>query len=398
MNKNIRIFFLIGLVFIFYQYCMRSSVTVFAMDINHTIKLSDFMIGMLSASFYFAYIAFQIPFGILIDRIGAKKMLLFLLLGFVICMFLFSYSQNSIELFAIRISMGIFGAATIILSLTFASKIARPEKYGYFVALGESMGMLGGGIGVAIISWLLMFYSWRISEMLLAIPLLLIWILCFYLFLKSDKEVCLHQKKFHKRKFKFNSQVILLGVWGGLIYSVVNAFAGLWSIPYLMMVYHFSLTNAANFNIILFFSIGIGTFLMSYLAGKFGVIKILLVCNIGLIVTMILLNFKMHFVGLIILFIFLGLLCSSYVLIYVRIKSLVTTEYLSSTMAVTNVLCGLVGALFQPLIGVLIDKKMLSYGTIFHFFGVLFCIALIILVISMVANGSRRGERVKYEG
>ena len=62
-------------MFYFYEFMLQVSPGIMKTEIKQSLLINDASFGLLSSVYFYAYALMQIPMGILIDRLGARKLL-----------------------------------------------------------------------------------------------------------------------------------------------------------------------------------------------------------------------------------------------------------------------------------------------------------------------------------
>ena len=104
---------LMALYFVFIQ----TSITVMIHQLEKTFSINMVDIGFLSASFFYSYTILQIPCGLIIDKIGARKILLIAVIGLFFSCLMFALSQTFLIAIISRLLMGVFSATDFRLCL-----------------------------------------------------------------------------------------------------------------------------------------------------------------------------------------------------------------------------------------------------------------------------------------
>ena len=128
----------------FLSYLFRAVNAVVAPDLVTEIGLSASELGLLTAAYLFAFAAFQLPLGVLLDRYGPRRVQAALLVLAAIGAVLFSMGKGVVALTAARALIGI-GFAGGLMSGFKAVVLWVPEKRR---ALGNSLVMSLGAIGL----------------------------------------------------------------------------------------------------------------------------------------------------------------------------------------------------------------------------------------------------------
>lgn len=128
----------------FLSYLFRAVNAVVAPDLVADIGLSASGLGLLTAAYLFAFAAFQLPLGILLDRFGPRRVQTVLLLTAAAGAVLFGFAENEDLLIAARAMIGLGFAGGLMASFKAVAIWAPPGR----MPLLNSWVMAFGGIGV----------------------------------------------------------------------------------------------------------------------------------------------------------------------------------------------------------------------------------------------------------
>ncbi len=128
----------------FLSYLFRAVNAVVAPDLVADIGLSASGLGLLTAAYLFAFAAFQLPLGILLDRYGPRRVQTFLLLTAGCGALLFGFAESEGLLIAARAMIGLGFAGGLMASFKAVALWAPPGR----MPLLNSWVMAFGGIGV----------------------------------------------------------------------------------------------------------------------------------------------------------------------------------------------------------------------------------------------------------
>jgi len=131
---------LMALYFVFIQ----TSITVMINQLEKTFSINMVDIGFLSASFFYSYTILQIPCGLIIDKIGARKILLIAVIGLFFSCLMFALSQTFLIAIISRLLMGVFSAPIFACVFYLAALNFSHKIFPLAVGLTESMTALGG--------------------------------------------------------------------------------------------------------------------------------------------------------------------------------------------------------------------------------------------------------------
>lgn len=168
-------------------YVDRINISVAATHIQSEFALSDVQLGMILSAFILGYALFQIPAGVLVDKVGAKRLLSLAVLFWSFFTALTAFAAElplahwlnlSWSFIILRFLVGV-GEAPALLG---ANKIVGLWMAPRERALGNGIFIAGLGLGGAVtfplIVWLMEAWGWRASfwvTALLGLPLLACW-------------------------------------------------------------------------------------------------------------------------------------------------------------------------------------------------------------------------------
>lgn len=148
-------------IFYFYELMLLVSTSVMVDDLTHTFKTTAEQLGSLSACYYYAYAAMQIPVGLLMDRFG-PRILLTIACGFcALGSLIFGYADTLLIAQIGRFVMGVGGAFAVVGCLKLASIWFPINRFALLTGVMVAVGMMGGVFGQAPVAKLVMLVGWR---------------------------------------------------------------------------------------------------------------------------------------------------------------------------------------------------------------------------------------------
>ena len=154
-------------------------------------------------------------------------------------------------------------------------------------------------------------------------------------------------------------QTWLTALYAGLMVAPVIAFAELWAVPYLEASFHLGSVRAANLDSAIFIGIGIGGPFNGWLSSKMEVRKNLMLVGNGmafLLLLVILYGSNISAFLLILTLLAFGFFTSSMLLAFTLNKQRHPLAHNATVVAFTNMIIMLMGALYQLIIGRLLDE------------------------------------------
>ncbi|MBI3211984.1 MAG: MFS transporter [Simkania negevensis] len=332
-------------------------------------------IGLLTASYHFTYLFFQVPAGLLLDHFGPKKVLC---IGSSICIFTIIFFALSHLLWQgqlSRIMMGAAASPTFLSALCLASRHFAPALFTLFVALTEFVTISGEVVGKGILSKSVLLLGWRSTTLLLASIIFLLTAFAFFIIRDYPKGQEIPKKAMKakdalavmkKNLFEVckKKQIWLSGVYAGLTFSIFLAFAGLWAVPYFMTKHQLKLDAAGKMGATFFMGACIGTLVLAFFATK--IKKHRPFMSLGSLLSLLLLLALLYLPSLSILLTFvlafaLGFFCCSYAFSYALVGKEVPSEMKGIALGVTNMLCLSVGLLLQTLTAEIYEIAFLPF-------------------------------------
>ena len=132
----------------FLSYLFRSTNAVIAPDLVSEFNTNAQQLGILTSSYLFAFAIFQIPLGILLDKYGARKVQIVLMIFAGLGSLMFCYGNSILELTIARAIIG-FGVAGCLMS-TFKIITVWYNKNNWPILYGLCLSSGGLGAIVAI--------------------------------------------------------------------------------------------------------------------------------------------------------------------------------------------------------------------------------------------------------
>ncbi len=183
-RKNILMFVHVFLPFAFGHYLslmLRNINAVLAPDLVASLALTSGQLGMLTSAFFLAYALVQLPVGIALDRYGARKVQLALMMLAAFGALLFARGHSLAELIVARALIGLGLGGCFMSAVKAISNAITPSKvpsvHGYLIAIGG----LGSATATLPVKSALAFTDWRglfvLFAALCACAGLLIWLL-----------------------------------------------------------------------------------------------------------------------------------------------------------------------------------------------------------------------------
>ena len=271
----------------------------------------------------------QLPVGVLMDRYGPKKLLIFACLICVIGAFWFGSTRTAQSLGYARLLMG-FGSSFAFVGVLKIASLWLPEnRFALASGFAYMLGTIGAMFGDNIMSLMVGHIGWRttinysgFAGIILALLILLV------MRDAPNKQQTITHPALPKTTFKklgselgaLSKQPLiwLNGIIGGLMYLPVSAFAELWGLPFIQHTYNLSRDGAARAISLMFLGIAIGAPLAGWFSDR--VRRRCLPITIGAVIcgflSVILVHYHLSINILYIVLFFFGMVCSVQILVF----------------------------------------------------------------------------------
>ncbi len=159
----------------------RSSVAVISPWLIEELSLRASQLGAMSAAFFYSFSATQIPIGILLDRVGARRSMTILSLLAVAGSLIFAWSDSYPGLVAGRVLLGVGMACNLMGTLKLLTVWFPPDRFATLTTLVVSIGTAGNLLASTPLVLLSQAAGWRMTFVLFAAINLALTILFFFL-------------------------------------------------------------------------------------------------------------------------------------------------------------------------------------------------------------------------
>ncbi len=226
--------------------------------------MADFQIGAavlgnLSAAYFYAYAAMQIPSGILADAIGPRRLSAYAALIASLGIFAFALSPYLWLAYLGRFMIGASVAVAFVACMKLAGHWFPTNRFATITGVALLLGNLGGILAGIPLSEAIELFGWRSSMVVSGVITLagavLIWVVVrddpsergytSFAYAAQVDEKRISARESLKRVVK-KRDTWLLFFAGGLSAAPLLVFAGLWGVPYLTQIYGMERSQAAG--------------------------------------------------------------------------------------------------------------------------------------------------------
>ena len=350
------------------EYFARVAPSVMVPDLMRAFHVAALSLGALSAYFYIAYVAMQIPVGTLVDRYGPHRLLTVMAALCGVSCILFAKTNYIVAAELARFLMGLSAAFAFVGALKLANVWFAHSRFGFFAGATQALGMLGAAIGEGPVAILVSQMGWRAT--MTAIGLVLIGLaILIALIVRDHPSHIIAQSRPVEIKSDYsllggvgcvlkNPQTWLNAIFVGCLYAPTAAFAELWGASYLHRVYNISREVSATAVSMIFIGWAIGSPIVGWISDSIQRRKPILLISASLslvLMTMVLYIPHLSVPLLFCLLFFYGMSNVGVATSYVVACEINPKAISATSMSVTNMASVLIGTAFQPIIGALLE-------------------------------------------
>jgi MFS family permease len=344
------VFVLASILFFLSQF-YRSANAVIASQLLRDLHLDTAQLGTLSAAFFYAFALTQIPISILIDKIGAKRIMTLLSLAGLIGAFVFPMSSDMTWGLISRILLGIGMACNMIGTLKLLTVWFSPQRFATLTGVVFAIGYVGNMAATTPLAFLVQKTGWRPVFEFIALFYLMA-VIAFQLGIKEkdgpdpirpDASSASPGRSLFSGIWHLFQQkdYWIISLATAVSYGIFAALQTLWAGPFLMEVLHLPTITAGNLIFLLTLGLVLGGPSWGFLSDQvFKSRKWIVVagqsCLLLIFVWLLFLPAYASLITLILLFIFLGICRSSGMLMYAHIKELMPANMAGTAMTGIN--------------------------------------------------------------
>jgi len=350
--------------FLFFEMAVQVSPSVMATQLMHDLNIGAFGLGVMSGVYFYTYTAMQIPSGVLFDRYNPRTIITLSILVCTIGTLLFSLANNIYLGSIARLLMGSGSAFAFVAVLVVTADLFKAKYFAMMTGITQMLAAFGAMAGQMPISVLLTYVGWRYTLWILVVIGIVLAIVVWTLLKYERGRGAAHPVedradiKTSLKKIISDRQTWYIALYACLLWTPMSSFASLWGVPFLISADHLGQTTAA----FLCSFMWLGLALASPLLGIFStainnrVFPLFVSALIGAIAFGMILECHLSLITLGVLLFFAGAACSGQALSFTLVKENNSSAVKATAIAFNNMAVVISGAVFQPLIGKLIES------------------------------------------
>jgi len=365
---------LVGMLFYCYNYFLRVSPSVMHDDLLQSFHITAYQFGALAAFYYYAYTPMQLPAGMIYDKFGARAVLVFACLTAVLGLSIFVSADNYALAALGRFLIGLGCAFAYIGVLKLASLWLPANRFATVAGLTTALGMTSAALSQRYLGKAVEFFGYKQALHFAIFGGIVLSVIIFLLIRSKPKKTASANNQIQEpinlkqlfsavRLIATNPQMWLIGMIGCLLYLPASVFLDLWGIPYLKSVYQLTPDQAVSISGLTFFGWIIAGPIIGAISDRIKLRRLPLISTGGFAAILLCAVFYLpgiNYFWLNIMFFFIGFCCGAHPLCFALGKENNPLQISGTAVAVTNMLIMAGGAVFQPVVGKLLDLHTTS--------------------------------------
>lgn len=343
-------------IFYAYQYVLRVMPSSMLEDIIRQFGFDASSYGQFSGIYYLGYSLAHIPIGIMLDRIGPRKVITACILLMVIGLLPILFSTTIAYSIAGRALIGIGSSAAILGAFKVIRLVFSEKRFANMLGWTVTIGLIGAIYGGGPVSYMSDQIGYKEVVKVLAASGLILAFITYMLIpnVRAQRDTTIIQDI--KEVFS-NYRVVFICILGGFMIGPLEGFADVWGMIYLRNVYGIEETIAASLPSLMFVGMSIGAPIITFVAEKTGfyigtIVASAVVMAAGFIL---LLSGMLSVNAISIVFILIGICCAYQILVIFKASTYVKEHVVSLTNAAANMIIMAFGYILHSSIGFVID-------------------------------------------
>ncbi len=363
------VIWLLSALFMFYKYALEVSPSVMTSTLMSTFQIGGTELGNLTACYFYAYLFLQIPAGLLIDKIGPRKVTTIAIALCALGCLIFAKSDSFFFAGVGRFLTGAGAAFAAVNCLKLILNWFPSRRFAFMTGLMMTVAMLGAAGGQAPLSCFIKAAgNWRHAMETIGLVGLILAVI-FWIVVKDKPDS--HEREKHivaprlsiynsLKQILTNSQSWWLSIYSGLAFAPVMIFGGLWGVSFISEAFNLAHYTAAQSVSLIFIGFAVGAPLFGWLSDLLG--RRWIVMFWGTIfallsITLIIYDSNLSNFWLASLLFFFGFSISSFLLCFTMMREINLPGLVATAIGFMNAFDALCGAVSDPLTGWFLDLK-----------------------------------------
>ena len=365
------IIFILATSHFFLSQFYRTSNAVIATQLIQDLSLDTEGLGFLSASFFYGFAVTQIPIGLLLDKVGPRKLMTILSLLGILGAFIFSIADSLSMGLIGRILLGIGMACNLMGTFKLLTKWFEPLIFATLSGLVISVGTMGNIVATTPLVMLVEQMGWRHSFQLIA-GINLVLTLTLFIVVRDQPPLSSEELSAKEPSISFKQAIANLAMlvkdgdyWKISVatfvrYGTFASFQALWAGPFLMEAMGYSAIKTGNLILLMTVGIIVGSPFWGALSDRVfntrkWIIVFCLTVLAAIALALMLIPPNAQLAVVVLSFFAFGFFSSAGLLMYPHIKDLMPNEMAGAAMTGINFFNMMGPAIFLQGLGILMQ-------------------------------------------
>lgn len=395
------VIWLLSALFMFYKYALEVSPSVMTSTLMSTFKISGTALGNLAACYFYAYLLLQIPAGLLLDKIGPRKVTTLAITFCATGSLIFAKADSLLIAGIGRFITGTGAAFAAVNCLKLIANWFPMKQFAFMAGLMMTVAMLGAVGGQAPLAAFIDTMGWRSAIEIIGIAGFILagifWVVVRDISPdhKKERHIVSQSISFFDsiKKVLKNSQAWWLSIYSGFAFAPVMIFGGLWGVSFLSESFDISYNISAQAVSLIFIGFAVGAPFFGWFSDWLGRRKVVMFW--GTVLALVTISGVIYTPGLtrasitLLLFLF-GFSISSFLLCFTMIREISLPILAATAIGFMNAFDALFGAFSDPMTGKFLDLgwdgKLVDGARVFsvHAYKTAFLTLPIYLLISLL--------------
>lgn len=354
-----------GIAFFFlYQYILRVAPGLVEPELRSAFFMTANDFSTLGSYFMFVYAIAQIPCGVLIDRLGVKRVVLTSIILCLIGNGMLIVGNSLWEVQISRMFMGLGSACAYVGCLKVAADSFPSSTRGFFMGAALTIGLFGPLIAAKPLVHLIEAENWQYAFKVLSAVGVILWFCLVIVMPKEDvnRGATLKWSEITQSiAMVFKTRPVLAyAIMTTCFYSPLSVIADLWGVSFLVNHFHLPRVNAANVTMQIYVGAAVSGLIVPWLCEKYkSYNKAILFSALGMVICLLTMLYggALSIFLLIIVLISMGIFSSSEILCFSAASHYTTAETSGTVLGVINTFSVIGSAGIMQLVGFLLDCK-----------------------------------------
>lgn len=343
---------IIASTFYAYQYILRVMPNIMFGDITKQFNIDAATFGQFSGVYYIGYALMHLPLGIMLDRVGPRKVMTGCILLTVIGLLPILFSDHWIYPILGRALIGIGSSAAILGTFKIIRMNFEEKRFTRMLSLSVTIGLIGAIYGGGPVSYLSDYLGYKaVVEIFIGLGVLLS--VATYFITPDIKTTLKGSMRGDIAEILRNPKIIILCISAGLLVSPLEGFADGWSTEFLKQVYGLDKATASSIPSMIFMGMCFGGPFLSFIAEKTNR-YLATIIGAGVVMAIsffILITGVLTTTSMSIVFALVGVCCAYQILAIYKASTYAKEQASGLTTAIANMIIMIFGYVFHTIIG-----------------------------------------------